>query len=212
MSPMRYRGFIYLPMGDWSQNPIGLPYRWLHPVSEFQYYDQKITTGSCLGPILNIPVKMLCDLFPKGVFTVKLYNSYHQDKNNRNSFTRGIITRPISFLPTEEHIDKAFAIGSNVFSFKEANLSMIFSGVDTLHCTTMSVGVPDMHEILKEKTMKSIIANEKEVKSYLKKSSLSVCVYGATNIGLQKKRGILINVKGPKYLIAKFKFYKCYMI
>ena len=100
-----------------------------------------------------------------------------------------------------------------MFSFKDVNLSMIFSGADTSHCTTMLVGVPDMPEILKgQKTMKSVTAKEKEVKAYLKKSSVSLCAYGATNIGLQKRRGILINVKGHKYVIGKFKFYKCYMI
>ena len=60
--------------------------------------------------------------------------------------------------------------------------------------------------------MKSVIAKEKEVKACLKKSSVSSCAYGATKIGLQKRRRMLINIKGPKYLIAKFKFYKCYMI
>ena len=97
---MRYRGSKDLPLGDWPQNPIGLAYRQLHPVSEFQYYNKKIPTGSCLGPKLNIPVKMVCDVFQKGVFTVNYYNRYHQDKNDRNPFTNRIRTRPNDFLPT----------------------------------------------------------------------------------------------------------------
>ena len=36
--------------------------------------------------------------------------------------------------------------------------------------------------------MKSGIAKEKEGNAYLKKSSVSLCAYGATNIGLQKKK------------------------
>ena len=75
-------------------------------------------------------------------------------------------------LPTEENIDGAFAIGSNLFIFKETNLSIIFSGADTSHCTTMPVGVPDIPKTSKgQKTMKYVIAKEKEVKSYLMKSS-----------------------------------------
>lgn len=46
-----------------------------------------------------------------------------------------------------------------------------------------------MPEILKgQKTMKSVIANEKEVKAYLKKSSVSVCGFGVTNIGFKKEK------------------------
>ena len=56
------------------------------------------------------------------------------------------------------------------------------------------------------------MANKKEVKAYLKKSSVSWCGFVATNIGLKKQRGMILSVKGSKYVIVKFKFYKCYII
>lgn len=62
---MKYRGFKDLPLGDWPQNPVGLAYRQLYPVYEFQYYNKSITTGSCLVTKINIPVKMVCDVFQK---------------------------------------------------------------------------------------------------------------------------------------------------
>ena len=68
-------------------------------------------------------------------------------------FTHGILTRPKVFLPTEEHIGGEFYMGSNVLSYKEANLSLIFSGADTSHCTTIPLGVPGMPENLKEKKL-----------------------------------------------------------
>ena len=83
----------------------------------------------------------------------------------------------------------SFDIGSNVFSYKEANLSLIFSGADTSRCTTIPLGVPNIPEIFKgQKTTKSVMANKKEVKAYLKKSGVSVCGFGAANIGLQNAK------------------------
>ena len=60
--------------------------------------------------------------------------------------------------------------------------------------------------------MKSVMANEKEVKAYLKKSSVSVCGFGATNIDLQNAKRNSFKRKGPKYVTVKFKFYICYII
>ena len=36
--------------------------------------------------------------------------------------------------------------------------------------------------------MKSVMANDKEVKDHFNKSSVSVCGFGATNIGLQNEK------------------------
>ena len=75
-----------------------------------------------------------------------------------------------------------------MFSYKEDSISLMFSGSDTSHCTTMPLGVSDMPEILKgQKTMKSIMAHKTEVMLILRKV-VSWCVFGAKKYSFTKSK------------------------
>ena len=135
--PLRYREHYDLPLGYWAQNPIGSAYTWLHPLRNSQYYAHNEPNTSCQGPIQNIPVPMLCGVFPEICFTVDYSNSFHLDPNDRAFLSHSVITTPNKFVTHNLNRHGAFMIGRNGFHYDEANLYIIFSAAHVSHCTTI---------------------------------------------------------------------------
>ena len=90
-------------MGDWAQNDIGSVYTRLNPIKESHYYAHKEPKDSCVGPILNIPVPMMCDVFPKACVTMNNSNTFHTDKNDRQFVSHSVITTSNTFIQHDKH-------------------------------------------------------------------------------------------------------------
>ena len=78
--PFCYRKHYDFPLGDWTQNAIGSAYTRLNPIKESQYYAHNEPKDSCVGPILNIPVPMMCDVFQSHVLLSTILTRFIQIK------------------------------------------------------------------------------------------------------------------------------------
>ena len=153
----RYREHYDLPLVDWSQNPIVSAYTRIRPLRESQYYAHNEPNSSSNGPILNIPVPMLCNVFPEVCFTVDYSNSFHIDPNDRDFLSHSVITTPNTFFTHNKHTQGAFLIGRIEFMYSEANLYMIFSTAHVSHCTTIPSRITEIPMILRgEKVIKAL--------------------------------------------------------
>ena len=95
--PFRFREHYDFPLGDWAQNAIGSAYTQLNPIKESHYYAHKEPINYFVGPIPNIPVPMMCDVFPKVCVTMNYSNTFYKDKNDHQLVSHSVIKAHNSF-------------------------------------------------------------------------------------------------------------------